>query len=70
MAGGKFAEEVCCFVCMDEGKATRAKRVYEGIEDDHYRCDEGHEFGIDWSRGEPTEPQWPPPADIAAMLKG
>lgn len=57
-------------ICLDDGKATRAKRVYEGVEDDHYQCEEGHAFGLDWSRGPATEPQWPPPPEIAAMLKG
>jgi hypothetical protein len=54
MAGGPFAEVVAC---LERWK--RAERVYEGSEDDHYLCEDGHPFGIDWSRGMPTEPCWP-----------
>jgi hypothetical protein len=39
----------------------RAERTGEGSEDDMYRCEAGHVFGIDWSMGAPTAPQWPPP---------
>ncbi|RBP37898.1 hypothetical protein DFR37_10880 [Eoetvoesiella caeni] len=40
-----------------------ALRIHEGRETDQYRCDKGHEFGMDWP--EPaTEPQWPPPSDL------
>ena len=61
MAGGPHAQEVVCMVCFgDDGKLIRAVRTYEGDEDDRYRCERGHEFGIDWSRGPATEPQWPP----------
>ena len=63
MAGGPNAALVPCFEC---GK--RAERVYEGVEDDHYLCEGGHQFGIDWSRGgPPDEPQWPPPADFISL---
>ena len=57
-------------VClMDDGVLTRAKRIYEGDETDRYRCEKGHEFGQDWM--EPaTEPQWPPPPELAALAKG
>jgi hypothetical protein len=69
MAGGPFAHEVVCFECLDAGQMVRAVRVYEGAEDDHYLCDQGHQFGIDWSRGAPDKPQWPPPPEIEAMSK-
>lgn len=60
MAGGVHAQVIACFEC-----GARAVRTYEGVEDDHYRCEAGHEFGVDYSRGElPTEPQWPPPPDM------
>jgi hypothetical protein len=57
-------------VCLTERKLTKATRVYEGVEDDRYECSLGHEFGMDWSRGEATEPQWPPSADLVAFTKG
>lgn len=52
-------------VCLgDHGQLTRAERVYEGVEDDHYVCAKGHQFGMDWRAGPATEPQWPPgPSD-------
>jgi hypothetical protein len=60
MAGGIHAEVVPCYVCMGETQAlTKAVRVREGDESDQYRCEKGHSFGIDWSRGPATEPQWP-----------
>jgi hypothetical protein len=36
-------------------------RIYEGLEDDHYRCREcGCEFAVDWSYdGPPQKPCWP-----------
>lgn len=56
MAGGVNAEIVPCMWC-----AGRARRVSEGIENDHYKCDEcGKGFGIDWSHdGPPKTPCWP-----------
>lgn len=57
-------------VCLTERKLTKATRVYEGVEDDHYRCALGHEFGMDWSRGEATEAQWPPSQELVALTKG
>jgi hypothetical protein len=54
--------------CVFEGVVTRAERVYEGVEDDHYACVDGHAFGVDWSRGAPGSPQWPPlPEEVAAI---
>ena len=69
MAGGKLAEFVPCMVCMgDDNKLVKARRIYEGAEDDRYVCVRGHEFGMDW-RGKPaTEPQWPPPPELIAEL--
>ncbi len=62
MAGGPNAATMMCMHC-----AGKAVRVGEGIEDDLYRCDEcGRKFGIDWSRGQPTKPLWPPtPQELA-----
>ncbi|MEW5741992.1 MAG: hypothetical protein AB1938_23960 [Myxococcota bacterium] len=70
MAGGPLAQEVMCMVCFgDDSVLTKAVRVYEGQEDDHYRCEKGHTFGIDW-RGQPaTEPQWPPPPELLPQAK-
>lgn len=56
-------------VCLDDGVVTKAVRVHEGVESDQYRCDSGHTFGMDWSRGPATEPEWPPPPDVVAMMK-
>jgi hypothetical protein len=64
MAGGKLAEHVLCMVCLDSGALTKATRVHEGVESDQYRCERGHEFGMDWSRGPATEPLWPPPPEL------
>jgi len=56
-------------VCLsDERRLTRAWRFYDGVETDHYRCDKGHEFGMDW-REPATEPQWPPPPDVAGLVE-
>ena len=65
MAGGPYANVVMCMQCG--GKAVR---VYEGYEDDHYRCEaRGDAFGIDWSRNPPTAPCWPPSAEELEMMK-
>lgn len=69
MAGGRFAGQVMCMTCAGDGVVTRADRVYEGIEDDQYRCSEGHTFGIDWSRGAPDEPQWPLADEVVAAIE-
>jgi len=70
MAGGRNAETVPCQVCLaDHGVLTAAVRVYEGDETDHYRCEKGHEFGIDWSAGEAEEPMWPPSAELKTYVK-
>jgi hypothetical protein len=69
MAGGPHAQHVPCMVCLEAGALVKATRVYEGIEDDHYECERGHEFGLDWRRGPAEEPQWPPPAELAAALE-
>lgn len=55
-------------VCVDEGRLTKAVRVHEGVESDQYVCERRHTFGMDWSRGPATEPEWPPPPEIEAML--
>ena len=65
MAGGPNAAIVMCMSCG--GKAVR---VYEGMEDDHYRCEECHGgFGIDWGRKQPSAPCWPPSDEEARMMK-
>jgi hypothetical protein len=70
MAGGPNAEAVVCMVCLSEDRTlTKAIRIYEGDEDDRYRCEKGHEFGIDWSREPATEPQWPPGPEYAELVK-
>ncbi len=69
MAGGPLAHETWCFVCYGEGALTKATRVHEGVEDDHYVCEVGHDFGIDYRAGPATEAQWPPPAGLAEHLK-
>jgi hypothetical protein len=68
MAGGPLAQEIWCFECYAENKITKATRVYEGAEDDKYRCELGHEFGVDYRKGPATEPQWPPPAELVASV--
>ncbi|CAN5607745.1 hypothetical protein BH11MYX1_BH11MYX1_07720 [soil metagenome] len=70
MAGGKFAQFVPCSVCMEQRLLTKATRVREGVEDDQYRCERGHTFGLDWSKGPATELQWPVPQELADALKG
>lgn len=68
MAGGPHADIVPCMVCLDEQQLTRASRVVDGLETDHYCCEHGHSFGLDWP--EPAhEPQWPPSPDIVALTK-
>jgi hypothetical protein len=69
MAGGPHAHHVVCMECLTAGQLTRATRVYEGDEDDRYRCERGHEFGIDWGQGPATEPQWPPSPELEAFAK-
>ena len=69
MAGGPFAEHILCMTCAGDGVVTRAERAYEGVEDDHYICPKGHRFGIDWSRGAPESPQWPPEPDEVAAIE-
>ena len=56
MAGGEHATIVPCLYC-----AGPADRIFEGLEDDHYRCRECHsEFNIDWSyEGPPKSSCWP-----------
>ena len=56
MAGGEHAAIVPCVRCLGP-----SNRIYEGLEDDHYRCRECHcEFAVDWSYdGLPEKPCWP-----------
>jgi hypothetical protein len=56
-------------MCMRCGE--KAQRTYEGIEDDHYRCERcGFEFGVDWSRGPPERPCWPPSDEEREAFRG
>ena len=65
MAGGPNAAIVMCMSCG--GKAIR---IYEGYEDDHYRCAScREEFGLDWRRGPPKEPCWPPTEEELRAVK-
>ena len=66
MAGGPHAQFVPCMTCMWEERAiTKATRISEGIENDHYVCEKGHQFGIDYDHGgPPSEPQWPPKQEL------
>ena len=69
MAGGKLAADIACPECLGDGNIVKASRIYEGDESDGYRCERGHEFGMDWTTGPATEPQWPPPPELAALAK-
>lgn len=70
MAGGKHAETVPCQVCLaDDGVLTAATRTYEGDETDGYRCEQGHEFSIDWADGEAEAPMWPPSDELKNYAK-
>ena len=69
MAGGPFGAEVVCAVCIGEhSRLTRAVRVHEGVESDAYRCERGHEFGLDWRREPATAPEWPPGPALRAAF--
>lgn len=61
--------EVTCLICLEGGQVTKAVRIYEGSEDDHYRCEQGHLFGMDWHRGPASEPQWPPSPELVAAFR-
>ena len=65
MAGGLYAATVMCLECLG-----RADRTAEGIENDQYLCSScGRGFGIDWSRGAPMAPIWPPTAQEMAQAR-
>ena len=68
MAGGPNAQIVACMTCLFAGDARPATRTREGLETDWYRCEAGHECGVDWAAGAPSEPQWPPSAETLAAL--
>ena len=52
----------------DTRRLVKATRTSEGMETDWYQCPEGHTFGVDWEHGgPPTEPQWPPPAELVEL---
>jgi lysyl-tRNA synthetase class I len=69
MAGGPFAEAIMCMPCaFEDHVVTRAVRTRDGVETDQYRCERGHEFGVEYRRGPATTPQWPPSeSDLAAV---
>jgi hypothetical protein len=55
MAGGPNAAAMMCLECGE-----KADRTVEGMETDQYKCGHcGRGFGVDWRRGQPTEPCWP-----------
>lgn len=56
-------------VCLsDDRTLTKATRIYEGDETDRYRCEKGHEFGMDWT--DPAdEKQWPPAPELVAAMQ-
>ncbi|HTE56518.1 MAG TPA: hypothetical protein VK698_36950 [Kofleriaceae bacterium] len=68
MAGGPFAQEIPCLECLGQSKVSKATRVHEGVENDQYECERGHQFGVHYRRGPATEPTWPlTPEQIAAI---
>ena len=73
MAGGPNAAAATCLTCALSGTVQRSERIREGIENDWFRCALGHEFGVDFRRGPPVEPLWPPSKEevkaIQAMAK-
>ena len=74
MAGGTFAQTVLCMHCMMKNDEIKpAERTSEGLEEDHYECEMGHEFSIPWSTQEggappPQIPQWPPTEEFLTMF--
>ena len=68
MAGGPHAHTVACVTCAMQGTVTPAARESEGLENDWYVCAFGHRSGIDWSRGAPTTPAWPPSPEEHAQI--
>ena len=71
MAGGELANKVPCMVCLSAAKGlTLAQRIHEGLETDQYRCEKGHEFGMDFSSGPATEALWPPSLELQEYVKG
>lgn len=54
-----------CLSCLG-----RAVRVSEGMENDAYQCEScGKGFTVDWRRGGPDKPVWPPSADDMRMAR-
>ena len=65
MAGGPNAAVMLCMTCL--GKANR---VAEGLENDEYLCEVcGRGFLVDWRRGPPKEPTWPPSAQDLELIE-
>lgn len=62
MAGGPFAQQMTCLMCALDGLVVCATRVQEGEEDDQFECPDGHGFAVNFSRGAPKAPVWPPSA--------
>jgi len=65
MAGGPNAAVMLCMTCL--GKANRTA---EGFENDQYLCEVcGRGFFVDWRRGPPREPTWPPSASDLELIE-
>jgi hypothetical protein len=56
-------------VCLGDRLLTKATRTREGAETDHYACEKGHHFGMDFPKGPPTEPEWPPSEELRSIAK-
>jgi hypothetical protein len=70
MAGGPNAASIACLICFrDTQQLVEAKRTAEGMENDQYVCEKSHKFGVDWRRGAPKTPQWPPGPEFTTGLK-
>jgi hypothetical protein len=65
MAGGPNAAVMLCLSCL--GKANRTA---EGAENDQYLCELcGRGFSVDWRKGPPKEPTWPPSVQDQALIE-
>lgn len=65
MAGGPHAHSMLCLSCLG-----RAVRISEGLENDGYKCEScGKGFSVDWRRGVPEKPIWPPSEEDLRMAR-
>jgi hypothetical protein len=54
-----------CLSCLG-----RAVRISEGLENDAYKCEVcGKGFSVDWRRGGPDKPIWPPSQEDLRMAR-